>query len=526
MHPALAISEILYLIFSHFSHRDDSCVLSILARICKTFRDPALDLLWANQDGLVNLLLCMPQDVFDTPELNGERIRAAKRGTFRSTEGFDVQMCLARPLVESDWHRVSCYAPRVKSLVFTDEARQMVSEILPSLITCVPRFLLPNLETLRWGHSRRDLHYIRLFLGPKLTTLHASFDPSITNLSLFSTLKHICPELMNISIHFWDESDAADHTFSAFITALSHVETLTTDCTITSKALVAHLPTFRSLSLANLPRIVTPLPTASQLRSVTLGPLYPYLANAFLNSSRFPEMEDICVTFNNNTLAKTISDFFLALAASCSPTSLALIRVDQGPNDFYDSGPNEMDPYVISANSLQILSHFRNLESFRLTTPTGLDADDDSVGDLARSWPHLRDLSLKAVYPPTHQRTTLRCLDTLASHCPDLSQLTISLDARQIPSITGVRQTSLERLEVRYSQISSAQPVAAYLSALFPRLKMVQVSMEALDYYPDEEPIEYAWDCVSRYLSGLSPQHEVGSGGVDEQASMGEEWAV
>ncbi|KAJ6533966.1 hypothetical protein DFH09DRAFT_932442, partial [Mycena vulgaris] len=39
--------------------------LSALARTCRAFQDPALDILWRNQESLVPLLSCIPFDAWD-----------------------------------------------------------------------------------------------------------------------------------------------------------------------------------------------------------------------------------------------------------------------------------------------------------------------------------------------------------------------------------------------------------------------------------------------------------------------------
>ncbi|OJA11048.1 hypothetical protein AZE42_07184 [Rhizopogon vesiculosus] len=68
MHQALFISEILVEIFSHVKDIFESWnpgtelwreSLAVLARMCKAFHDPAMDLLWADMDNLEPLLGCV-----------------------------------------------------------------------------------------------------------------------------------------------------------------------------------------------------------------------------------------------------------------------------------------------------------------------------------------------------------------------------------------------------------------------------------------------------------------------------------
>lgn len=71
MHHALEIREILSIIFSHctpldllsaYRDEDDSASdLLALARTCRVFKDPALDLLWRDLDDLSPLVRCLPE---------------------------------------------------------------------------------------------------------------------------------------------------------------------------------------------------------------------------------------------------------------------------------------------------------------------------------------------------------------------------------------------------------------------------------------------------------------------------------
>ena len=72
MHHALEIPEILLNIFGHchpsLSSRyraTPDLRLSALARTCRTFKEPALDVLWENLDDLSPLVRCVPEASFE-----------------------------------------------------------------------------------------------------------------------------------------------------------------------------------------------------------------------------------------------------------------------------------------------------------------------------------------------------------------------------------------------------------------------------------------------------------------------------
>jgi hypothetical protein len=67
MHRALLISEILSEVFAHVNEdlgprlAGKKPTLEALARTCKAFHEPAMDLLWADLDGITPLLGCVPR---------------------------------------------------------------------------------------------------------------------------------------------------------------------------------------------------------------------------------------------------------------------------------------------------------------------------------------------------------------------------------------------------------------------------------------------------------------------------------
>ncbi|KAJ7060511.1 hypothetical protein C8F01DRAFT_1293012, partial [Mycena amicta] len=71
MHNCLCIAEVLDNIFGHLGGLSYRGSLAAVARTCKTFTDPALDPLWAEQSNLENLLKCLPSNCWQEIELSG-----------------------------------------------------------------------------------------------------------------------------------------------------------------------------------------------------------------------------------------------------------------------------------------------------------------------------------------------------------------------------------------------------------------------------------------------------------------------
>ncbi|KAJ8594790.1 hypothetical protein M405DRAFT_450304 [Rhizopogon salebrosus TDB-379] len=167
MHRALFILEILVEIFkfSDFNlpwyHRSRK-TLGTLARTCKTFHDPAMDLLWADMDNLQPLFGCVT------------RLHPMIYGGVPKAPDF-VSHCFRdiEPLSESEAHQFLRHAARVRSLIvisfLEDEETRCYHHIhllsrLPSLEICV----FPRLLSLTWMVQPQDRRYVPLFFSPML----------------------------------------------------------------------------------------------------------------------------------------------------------------------------------------------------------------------------------------------------------------------------------------------------------------------------------------------------------------------
>ncbi|KAJ7612590.1 hypothetical protein FB45DRAFT_759771 [Roridomyces roridus] len=138
-------------------------------------------------------------------------------------------------------------------------------------------------------------------------------------------------------------------------------------------------------------------------------------------------------------------------------------------NGFDPFDRDRSSDYLLQSSSIQGLFCFVNLTDLHLLSAVGIDWDDATVTDIARSWPHLERLELGSMYGTRSPRTTLRCLEAFAQYSPRLTRLALAFDATVIP--TSSSQFSLDKLEslgVDASPISKARPVAELLAGIFP----------------------------------------------------------
>ncbi|GJE99663.1 hypothetical protein PsYK624_159340 [Phanerochaete sordida] len=123
--------------------------LARLARTCKAFKEPALDVLWRDLDSFVPLVTLFPNTLL-------KRARRPGLGFVRQPEG-------------ADWDKALAYGDRVKSIQYVEAFNTFSQAIFTTFETCPREYLLPNLTTLTWkAETASGLNYVRPYLAPGL----------------------------------------------------------------------------------------------------------------------------------------------------------------------------------------------------------------------------------------------------------------------------------------------------------------------------------------------------------------------
>ncbi|KAJ7291651.1 hypothetical protein C8J57DRAFT_1458416, partial [Mycena rebaudengoi] len=140
MHRFFSIPELVELLceeavqYNEYRPRDWHPELAALARTATVFHHPALDVLWRRQYGPMNVILCMPADLWESEESVKNQSNYA----------------LARPITPSDLERLLLYSRRVKSLCMTPYALTLdLFRILEVMKPFLPQgILFPDLRQL------------------------------------------------------------------------------------------------------------------------------------------------------------------------------------------------------------------------------------------------------------------------------------------------------------------------------------------------------------------------------------------
>ncbi|KAJ7457000.1 hypothetical protein FB451DRAFT_1510406 [Mycena latifolia] len=509
MHHALQILELVEMICGNLLQPDSEKStrfpdLNAVARTCKFFLGPALSLMWRKQYTLINLFKCMPADLWEEAEK-------------------DV-FTLVRPITPSDWERPLMYASRVKHFVLVESppAQDILSaQVLETLGSCTPReHLFPHLETIAWAPAQLQLFpYLQLFLGPKIIGINVHFPDSISALSLLPVLSIKYPALTvatlrSVAVSHEDDElqllegyDSRLQSMSLFVRGLTHIRALDVDG-IDQAAFehLGHLTTLRTLNIGELQRPTTlhhlPFPALVRLhfRDASF-----HVASAYIGTLSACKLELLEIDVTAPATAVQTSNLYAALPTHCAPAALILLTVNNA--QWYEGRlPLGADPahYAVPSAALRPLFCFSELKMANLQSPAGFDLDDATVWALARSWPRLRLLSLKADTAAAHcpPRVTLDALRAFAQHCPSLESLALTLTAVAVPPLDPEvplpPQTSLRILEVGASPIAAAPPVAGFLATLFPELHLVVANADS----EEDETLGELWMEVVQSLRG------------------------
>ncbi|KAJ7107987.1 hypothetical protein C8R43DRAFT_1044418 [Mycena crocata] len=501
MHRCLTIPENLGMICSELGLGD----LATMARTCSTFQRPALDIVWRSVE-LGNLLSCLPPDLWG--------VESAVKITAR----------LLRPIRATDWSRVLFYSPRIKSLR-SEFSGWVLTSVFPAIALSIPDQLFPNLQSLSWGFSKKNFHYVHLFLHPTLVkiSLHLTCEG---DLSLFSNLAVKCPRLKDISIlrPTGMEYNSYRAAVSIFLTQIHGAEHISADSIDqTALAHISRLVTLRSLEVRG--RLSTPSSKSTNDTQIfprlnTLSMKHPHVKSVihflrFCSSSHVP-LASFIVCFTDILTPAQASDIFNAVSAGIS--HLALTRLDVKCD--FRTDTNHPTDHPIPGHSLQTLFCFGALTSVSIVAPFGFELDDTLVSALAQAWPRLETLKLgmhfinRVTPSPSPTLTSLR---SFARYCPNLRDLLMTFDATVIPEpeanpVARTVQHRLRHLDVDLSAISTPISVARFISGSFSGLQIISTvrenpesDLKNLNEEQQDQSIEFhlRWKTVESFLPEL-----------------------
>ncbi|KAG2123465.1 hypothetical protein DEU56DRAFT_48387 [Suillus clintonianus] len=452
MHPCLHLEEILQEIFKSADYRS----LTILARTCRLFYEPALNDIYSDLPGLQPLIERLPRDLWST-----------RSGT----------LVVRGPLRPEDWEIFASYSRRVRSI----RLRWFASDVgLYRALSSPPdpSFLLPNLRTLTWhclSARSAGLDVMIAFMGLLLghNPAEAQLIVSEHALAAFSDLG--CTSLKKLVIQNHKVAISPNVTEDA-ICKLSALRSLT--CGEVSIRALHHLAQFPLLSRLSI-GLGDDIPSAftfsrspfCKLRYLTIntktvGPCLSMLKATNWNIRCFHHRMDAGY---DPAGRKALLDL---LPLQLPHKSLKCISLHT------NAAPHEDDDLITNPLSLKPLFSFKNLLILELSGAILPGLDNDGLQKLTVAWPQLRVLILQQKAGPYHiPQVDLTGLVLLLEHCPDLYQLALSVNAiidtkaPPAPPMSSISNKLITSINFCNSPITRTAEVAAFLSAIVPNLR-------------------------------------------------------
>ncbi|KAG1892080.1 hypothetical protein F4604DRAFT_1672181 [Suillus subluteus] len=502
MDSCLHIYEILRNIFSALNNYEDITLdiqqpsrvndvdvrrqtLARLARTCRTFSDPALDVLWAHIDTLSPVVACLLRHVW-----------SRRRHSLR----------LNGRVQDSHWRGIEKYLTRVRALGVGRSVMRMDDfslELVHTLCGHPWPFLLPRLEKLFWSDSSYE--YTRLLsdlLSPTLTELHLHAMDNLFMRSVLPNLGVTCPLMKSFSTTGLDPA-ASVPVSTAVVCGWHQLKTLSTEA-VDGPALL-RLSTLSSLEHLQLSFLsqnrgffkYSPTTFSNSLRHLTIRAQSPELCVPFLETTWIPA-RSIYISLGNIPRSYSNETFLLLLASRVTAEQVQALSLDLTCD------------WLLTITEITPLFSFCALEELTLPSTSGnLTINDQDLIRAAKSWPKLTKLRLGDEgrwISPARPQITLHGFASLLLHCPHLCTLSISMDATSYNVVTpqvpggGVINTKITTLSVGASLIENPLAVAAFLSSVLPNLNNILSKVDT-DFMPSQTERRHAkWARAAMYL--------------------------
>ncbi|KAJ7113627.1 hypothetical protein C8R44DRAFT_984764 [Mycena epipterygia] len=450
MHRSWNVPEVTRMIFEQLgsSYPGNTAAIALyqLASTCRRFSDPALDLLWQTQYGIIPLLKCLPSNVWE-----------ASVGSF-----------VIRSSIEAaDWDRVFTYSKRIKTL--HEDEKPMDTSVMECILMSLPTdSLIPSIQSLSFEIVEIDstlFPYLRFLIGPHLTSVYIPLDYPLRRLSPLSLLGSKCPILKDVVLRdqgYFDDDDNITP-ISSFIRTLDHIETL-------------HVPALNQSAYHHLARLLT-------LKSLDIGfvpaEAFPDDAHHLLPDSSFPALQHLGL----HTLSIIARGFlteinsaalFSVFQSQCSFSNLRSISINLDEGEPLQM---HMPMYTRTSAILRPLLALINLRHVLISSLPKFILDDAFVDAMALAWPHIKSLSIRGM-SYGHCGLSPPALFSLARSFPALRNLTLDVDFTRVHKPASqpaqATQTALVYADFADSPIGSPVETAGLLSSISPALSRVE----------------------------------------------------
>ncbi|KAK7012962.1 hypothetical protein R3P38DRAFT_3007751 [Favolaschia claudopus] len=448
MHRCWEVAELVHLVFNELDPyipgttyvtgpcRTNAIALSRLAQTCRRFSDPALDVLWRVNEGLIPILRCLPSRAWEIRE-----------GRF----------IVVSPLDLEDWTRCLDHLKRVKIFSYRGDPIIVDSSALESMISLPAGTLLPNVTSLSCLSSGALFSAALLSFASHFRCLdYVHIDAPQTQKQIAlkcvpSFITQIAPRILKVQ--------GLNHQAYRHISSLSNLVTLT----------------IGGISVMPFPGSTRPSPETAfpALRELQLTVSIPYFAINFLSVFHDAPLTTLCLSTTEDSTAENVFALLPAIRAACAICHLEILRIFLCEDkDFVLDDPSS---YTLTFEFIRHLLVYRNLHHLSVACPVGVELHDISMETIGRSLPLLKILYIMGDLSPLvvpKSRPTLSSLVTLSQLCSRLHKVWLAVDTISVPLVpcdSGGKASALTWYPLD-SVLHRATDVAKFLSANLPGL--------------------------------------------------------
>ncbi|KAF8142025.1 hypothetical protein EV363DRAFT_42484 [Boletus edulis] len=461
MHHALQPQEILLNIFGHCDPGLDTSDLAALARTCRAFKEPALDVLWEELNDLSPLLRCVPEA--------SHQISSGLYGIRRS-------------LTQIEWDILRSYTRRIRSIFLEDAGIDQESLVMLSKPPMIEP-LLSNVRKLRFDYTPRT-KFLSFHHLPSLVSLDIHLKLHPLDQEIFRSFAKVSPSLTELYIesHHPANFDMGGvdpsiichwRNYRTFWCSKLHLDVITLVHLSRMPALTCLSFAFRSELLEEISPSFSPL-IFSNLKKLMLRSRSLDLIFRLVSQTRYPAVTNVSASITQlRPSRQDLSSFFTGVQTSGSPDTIQKLWLVQERT--WAPTPVPWNKPVLGLEDLQLYMPFSNLRRINLSIDWKVNLTDDELLSFASTWPLLEELLINMDWGwKTLGGITPNGLLKVLQICRSLTRIALAFDTRG------------------YTEVP---PSPASLGLTLPRISLIHV----LDSIIEEESVP----AIAAFIAGL-----------------------
>ncbi|KAH7925251.1 hypothetical protein BV22DRAFT_1011620 [Leucogyrophana mollusca] len=475
----------------------DRATLARLARSCRVFHEPAIEIMYEEVRNLHWLIKCMPRDLWEESE---------------------TRLVFLRPMNQGDWNVFQRYARHVKALYMSVYHASPIEFNVYAQLGGISLFdvTFPRLRTLQCNESSDVVApFLRHLLRSPLTsvTLMVS-DGGRTLTDVLPDLRPLRQTLKSLGLSGakWPTPQVTN----AICEIIHHFRDLTSlrcdEITEDAAMHIAQMPALQSVHFTMPEKLSLDIVKSQLGGNAFLALQWLHIHSTTLEAclrvqdlTTSSHLRGITFTVNDETPAREWKEIFSSLASTKSYRNLSSFDI----TELSFAGKEYSSDHILDLAMLSPLLQFQYLTRLKLETFCTFKLDNSAVKQMAEAWPRLQSLDLSYREDGWELETgiTLPGIVPLLRNCPDLHHLGLVIDARIVsanPSRLpgeGVRNMSLTTLWLADSPITRPDLVAAFLSSVAPNIdNMLAWDTEPLATREGARKYKARWKRVKRLI--------------------------